>query len=609
MRNSYKEIGDFLRPYLPYFILAFLAMIILALFNGCFTLIIQPVMDELFIQKIGGAANINSYLTEKSRALRDLIQNVFNINDQNMITTLPFLLFLTFLGQSIFSFISLYLMKILGLKVIKDIRDFLFDKLIYQSIGFVKSSSTGDLVSRITNDIDKIKQAVSETLAVMVRESLTIIVLLAVVFYQDPVMATSTLIMAPVVGIILSLFSKKVKKRGIESQETIGRLSAFITERILGLKVVKAFVAEEKEKQIFNKINQEHYYINSRIALAYSCASPIMNVIGGVVAAFIFWLGMKRIAGGYITPGQFNSFLASIFMLYSPLKRLANVNNDLQIGKAAYSRISKFYSSYNLKDDLKRGSKDFSAGDIEFKNINFSYKDNSEKVLKSISFKAKENSVTAIVGRSGAGKTTLLNILLAFYKADSGELLINNQDINSISIEQLRESIGLVSQDIFLFNDTVANNIAYGNPKFSREKIISAAKIARADEFIQSLDKQYDTFIGEDGGLLSTGQRQRISIARAIVREPKILIFDEATSALDSESEKLVQEAMKDIFKGRTVFVIAHRLSTIINADNIIVLDNGEIKEMGNHQQLLKNDSLYSNLYNLQSNNSEFIIE
>jgi len=575
-------------------------MAMVAFFTAFFAVIIQPIMDELFIQSAGHLTEKASYISGKSEYIRNLIQDTFNIGSQGMVLILPIVLFFSFLGQAVFTFLSLYIMKTLGLKVVRNIRDKLYKNLINQSIEFLSKSKTGDLVSRITNDIEKIKFAVSETLSVYVRETLTLIALLLVVFYQDWYMALIALIILPVAVLFLALFGKRIKRAGIQSQVAIGRLSNFLSEAIIGNKIVKAYNMEDYEIERFSKSNQDHYKINTKIALIYSFSAPIMHTIGGLVAALIFVVGMRRVSGGDISPGQFTSFLAALFLMYNPIKRLAQANNDYQQGKAGYERVMEVIKDENTVLD-KPSAIDVKKvkGEIEFKNVFFSYIP-SVPVIENISFKVIPDEMVALVGSSGSGKTTLMNLLMRYYEYSSGEILVDGKNIRDFTLKSLRGSIGLVTQDVFLFNDTILSNIVYGSCDYSFEDIRKAADIARASGFIEELPEKYDSIVGERGILLSNGQRQRISIARAIIRKPSILIFDEATSSLDSESEQLIREAMTDVMKNRTTLIIAHRLSTIIEAKMILVIENGEIKEMGNHRDLLKKRGLYYSLYNLQ---------
>ena len=355
------------KPFLKRFILAMFFMAMVAVFTAFFAVIIQPIIDELFIQ--GGGR-----LSAKSKIIRNLIMRVLGVKESKLVLVLPQLLFLAFLGQAIFSFLSLYMMKTLGLKVVRNIRDKLYRNLIHQSIEFLSKSKTGDLVSRISNDIEKIKLAVAETLAVYIRESLTLVFLLIVIFYQDWAMASISLILIPIAAVPLIYFGRKVKKRGIQSQETIGELANFMSESAMGNKIVKAYNMEEFEINKFRQLNHKHFRINAKIAMAYSLAAPIMDVIGGLVAAGLFTIGMHRISLNTLSPGQFISFLTALFMMYSPIKRLSMAHNDYQQGKAGYERVKQIINTENPIQDRASALEIKSIrGEVEFKNVSFAY--------------------------------------------------------------------------------------------------------------------------------------------------------------------------------------------------------------------------------------------
>jgi ATP-binding cassette, subfamily B, bacterial MsbA len=595
-----RTLTDYFRPFLSRFLLACFFMLMVALFTTLLGLVIQPVFDEMLIQSSSDKQAFAAHLPAKSLMVRDFVAGMFHLQSGSIGQAMPLLLLIVFAGQGLFSFLSLYMMKTLGLKVVRNIRDQIYRQLIHQSVDFLAHSKTGDLVSRISNDIERIKSATSETLAVYIRETLTIVGLIVVIFYWDWKMAAASLLLFPLVAPPLAAFARKVKKRGLQSQETIGELSNFLAESVTGNRIVKAFNMEEYEINKFRQLNQRHFRINAKIALLYSLAAPVMDIVGGLVAAGLFIVGIHRIGNHTMTPGQFASFLASLFLMYSPIKRLSQAHNDYQQGKASFERVRQIMAAPNTVRDRTSAMELKSVrGEVEFRNISFAYTP-GVPVLRNISFSARPNEVVALVGTSGAGKTTIMSLLLRFYDPDSGDVTIDGRDIRSFTQQSLREQIGLVTQDVFLFNDTVLNNIAYGRKRYTRESVKRAAQIARAADFIEQLPQGYDTVVGERGALLSTGQRQRISIARAILKQPPILIFDEATSSLDSESESLIQEAITEVMKQRTTFVIAHRLSTIIEADRILVIEKGEIKENGSHRELIKKRGLYYQLYNLQ---------
>ena len=584
---------NYVKPFIIRFIWGLVFMAIVALFTVMLPLVIEPLINELSVRS-GGT------LSAEGQHIRDFIMQTLGIAEKNLVPILPTLLLVVFLGQAIFTFLSLYFMKTLGLKVIRDIRDKLYRNLVYQSVDFLSKAKTGDLTSRISNDIEKIRFGVSETLAVYIRETLTLLTLMVYVFLRDWQLALVCMVILPVASVPLVYFGRRVKKRGIQSQETIAELSNFLAETVAGNKIVKAYNMEEYEIRKFEDMNQKHYKINSKIAMVYSLAAPVMQFIGGLVAFAVFSLGTHRIATGTMDPGKFAAFFLSILMMYTPIKKLSQAHNDYQQGIAGFQRVVQIIITINpIKDKPDAVKLTRVKGEVSFRDVTFSYNEKLP-VIRNVNFTAQPGQMIALVGASGAGKSTLMNLLLRFYEPGSGDILIDGKSIMSISQASLREAISLVTQDIFIFNDTIENNIAYGSKNHTLAEVKRAAEIARAAEFIESLPQQYQAITGERGTLLSTGQRQRISIARAVLKKPAILIFDEATSSLDSESERLIQEAMVEVMKGRTTFVIAHRLSTIIAADEILVIEKGEIKEKGNHKQLLKKRGLYYSLYNLQ---------
>ncbi|MEW6455308.1 MAG: ABC transporter transmembrane domain-containing protein [Acidobacteriota bacterium] len=572
--------------------IAIFSMAMVAFFTATFTLLIQPIMDHLFLK--GSKEAPVAFIP------RDLFLKIFHIQETQLEGLLPFLLVMVFLGKGFFTFLSSYKMTSIGLTVVKSLRDKLYSHLIDQPINFFINRPTGELISRVTNDIDRIQTALSETLGDLIRESFTLIGLLFVIFYQDWKLAFISLLLIPMASIPIIGFGKKLKRKGLLGQKKMADISNIIFETVKGNRIVKAFNMEKFEKKKFLKLTDDHFKVHLKMSRISSFNSPFMEFLGAFVAAFILWVGTRKIVSGAVTPGQFTSFLTAMFLMYAPVKRLSKVNFNIQQALVGLERIEEIMKEQpEVKERGGLLTLPRVKGLLEFRNVSFSYSDKNF-VLKDVSFKAEPGELVAIVGLSGAGKTTLINLIPRFYEMNLGEITIDNYDIRSITLSSLRAQIGLVTQDIILFNDTVKNNIVYGLENISEVKIVESAKAAMAHDFIMNLSDGYETVIGEGGQILSLGQRQRIAIARAILKDPPILILDEATSQLDSESERAIQMALENLMKNRTTIVIAHRLSTIRKADKILVIDKGTIVEQGTHESLLKKRGIYAHLYVLQ---------
>jgi len=433
-----------------------------------------------------------------------------------------------------------------------------------------------------------------------IREIFILIALLVYVFITDWQLAMISFVIAPTAVIPLILFSRQLRKRGMQNQIKIAQIYNFLHEVITGNKIVKAFTMEKFELKKFARATKSYFKTSIKLAWIGSLSSPFMEFLGGVIGAVVLGIGTWRITQGYISPGDFCSFIVAIFYSYTPIKRLSRANNTIQLGLASYERIQEIFQA---KPQVEEHPRAYPLppvkGRIKFENVSFSYNE-MMPVLYDVNFEVKPTETVAFVGLSGAGKTTIINLLSRFYDPTSGKITIDGIDIREVNLSSLRSQIGLVTQDLILFNDTVRNNIAYGLEEISTDRIAEAAKAAKAHEFIKKLPKGYDADIGEKGTLLSSGQRQRLAIARALLKDPPILVLDEATSALDSESERLIQIAMANVMKDRTTFVIAHRLSTVRSANRIFVIDKGKIAEIGTHEELCQQDGIYKKLYDLQ---------
>lgn len=573
-------------------IIAFIFTLFVALFTYIFVNMIQPIMDEMF--QVAPQS-----LPQKARLL-DFVFQYLHITKEQLAAVLPLMLVIVVFGKGFFTFLSSYFMRSLGHKIIKQLRDELYENLIYQSSNFFDHASTGELMSRLTNDVDKLQDAVSNTMGDFLRELFTFFALLIGVFIIDWQLSLASFVLAPLALIPLIIFSRELRKKGLLNQVKMAKIYTILHETITGNKIVKAFTMEKFEIKKFIQATFSYFKTSLKLAWIMSLSSPFMEFIGGLVGAFILIFGTRRIAQGEISPGDFSAFLIAIFLMYTPIRRLSRANNTIQQGAACYERIQELMRiTPKIKENPRAYSLPPVKGKVAFENVNFSYS-KARSVLYDVNLEVMPAETVALVGLSGAGKTTIVNLISRFYDPTSGRITIDGIDIRDVTLSSLRSQIGLVTQDLILFNDTVRNNISYGQEEISLDEVIRAAKVAEAHDFISKFPQGYETQIGERGQLLSGGQKQRLAIARALLKDPPILILDEATSSLDSESERLIQRALDKLMKNRTTFIIAHRLSTIINADKIVVIDKGRIVESGSHQKLCREDGIYKKLYELQ---------
>jgi subfamily B ATP-binding cassette protein MsbA len=508
-----------------------------------------------------------------------------------------------YLAKGLGSYFSSYLMTDIGQRVVRDLRDQLFRHILNQSAAFFSRRTSGQLMSRITNDVNQVQQAVSETIGDLLREGLSVIGYAVMMFYFDWRLALVCVTSAPLVVYPLVRLGQRVRRSTRRSQEQLEHLSHLTAEAFTGHRIVKAFAAERHEAERFSAASHQLYRTNLKVTSTLSVLSPIMEFLGGVAIVALLWYGRHQIARAALTPGDFLAFIFAAFMLYTPIKRLSRVNANLQQATAAAHRIFEMLDAHSEVQERPgaRPLTGVSTG-IEFRHVGFAYEDVPGKpILRDVSFSVDAGQVIAIVGLSGAGKTTLVNLLPRFYDVTSGAVLIDGIDIRDLTLKSLREQIGIVTQETVLFDDTIARNIAYSARGASASAIEEAARAAHAHEFIQNLPDRYDTRIGERGQRLSGGQRQRLAIARALLKNSPILILDEATSSLDAESELLVQDALANLMRNRTAFVIAHRLSTVRRADAIVALERGRVAEIGRHDELLARPAgVYAKLYALQ---------
>ena len=555
--------------------LAMICMLIIAIATAATAFLVKPALDDIFFNK-----------------------NV------KMLKLIPIAVVVIYFLRGFGMYGQTYLMNYVGESVIRRLRNTLYDHIQDLPISFFHKEKTGTLMSRITNDVSIIKSMVSTAVTGSLKDAFTIVGLIAVIFYRDWQMALFAFIVLPIAFIPVIEFGRRVRKISTGCQEAMADLSSFLHETLAGNKIVKAFGMEGYEKKRFHEKALNLFKLEMKSIIASSLSSPIMEALAGLGIAFIIWYGGSKVISGTSTPGTFFSFMAAVLMLYDPVKKLSGLNNAIQQGLAASDRV------FDIIDRKSEIAEDNNPVEIQsmphcvaFDNVFFKY--DEEMILKDINLDVKAGEILALVGMSGGGKTSLVNLIPRFYDVTKGTILVDGIDIRKASISSLRKQIAIVTQEPILFNNTVRNNIAYGNQNASQMDIENAAKAAYAHNFIESFSDKYDTIIGELGSRLSGGEKQRICIARALLKDAPILILDEATSSLDTESEMLVQKALENLMKGRTTFVIAHRLSTIDYANRIVVIVDGRIVEEGKQEEMLARRGKFYKLYQMQFNNNK----
>jgi subfamily B ATP-binding cassette protein MsbA len=591
--SLYRRLLKLVKPYWGKLGLAMICMVGLAGLTAAQAFFLKPVINGVFERKDVLPPYVKDFIIKLH--LGDLLLK----KDMEMLNILPFFLICLFLVKGIFNYGQAYLMNFVGLRIIADIREKLYNHLQTLSFSYFTKTPTGILISRILNDVNLIQGAVSTTISGLFKDIITIAFLIGVAFYQSWKLAIIAFIIFPLGVIPIKELGKRMRKFARKGQQRYGLLTTFLHETITGNRIVKAFTMEEYEKRRFAEENERLFKTFLKRIRVRALTAPIMESLGGVAAAVIIWVGGYMVTRGELTLGGFVSFIVAIFMLYPNIRELSKVNLEIQEGLAGAGRIFELLDTAAEITD-KEGAVRLPpiSQEIDFQKVTFKYEE--EVVLKDISLHVKVGEIIALVGMSGAGKTSLVNLLPRFYDVEKGQIRIDGYDIREVTLKSLREQIGLVTQQTILFNDTVRNNISYGNLKSTEQEILEAAKAANAHDFIQRMPQGYETIIGEQGVKLSGGERQRLSIARALLKNAPILILDEATSSLDSDSETEVQRALEELMKGRTVFVIAHRLSTIRNAHRIVVLSEGQIVEEGTHEGLISLEGEYRRLYELQ---------
>ena len=563
------------------FVVAFMAMLLYAVASAGVAYLIKPIIDEGLQPGEGGT----------------------NLPDPQNLMFWSGAVLIAYLAKGLGAYFSAFLMTDIGQRVVRDLRDQLFRHILDQSAAFFSRRSVGQLMSRITNDVSQVQQAVSETVGDLLREGLALLGYAYLLFYLDHKLALVCITGAPVVVYPLVRLGQRVRRSTRRSQEELEHLSHIAGEAFAGHRIVKAFGAEAHEARRFATAADLLYRTNLKITSTVAILPPLMEFLGGIAVVALIWHGSQRIGSGETTQGSFLGFIFAAFMMYTPIKKLSRVNTHLQQAMAASERI--FYLLDRHTEVRERdGAQPLQPlrHSVEFRNVAFAYDDTETSILRDVSFRVGAGQMIAIVGLSGAGKTTLVNLIPRFYDVSGGAVLIDGVDVRDVTLRSLRSQVGIVTQETVLFDETIAANIAYGSPNAAQADIEAAARAAHAHEFILHQPHGYETRIGERGQKLSGGQRQRLAIARALLKNPPILILDEATSALDAESEQLVQDALANLMRNRTAFVIAHRLSTVRRADMIVALERGRVAEIGRHDELLANaDSVYAKLYALQA--------
>ena len=608
--DQFVNILKYAKPYKKYAIGHIVCNIFFALFSTLSMIALKPMLDVIFKQKketvsvkpvYQGLSEIGDYL-EKLLAYQ--MREFTGGDNSKALIFVVGLIIIAFLLKNLFGYLANYFMVFLRNGVVRDLRNAVYKKTVELPLSYFSEQKKGDIMARVTNDVSTLQYSMLPVLELIIREPLTIVFTIVAMLYLSPSLTLFVFIFIPITGLIINRIGKSLKRKSDRVQNEQGVILSTLEETLTGLRIIKGFNAEEKFDTKFRESSTRFYNFSNKLMNRQNLASPASEVLGISVIAILLWYGGKLVltegSSGGLDGSAFLVYMGLAYYILTPAKAISRGLYNIKQGNAAAERIQEIIDTPNvLKDKVDAITKTDFTSQIEFKNISFKYE--NEYVLKNFSLVIPKGKTVALVGQSGSGKSTIANLITRFYDVNEGEILIDGLDIRDLTTSSLRKQLGIVTQEALLFNDSIKNNIKLGNQNATDEEVIEALKIANAWEFVKNLPKGIETNIGDSGNKLSGGQKQRLSIARAVLKSPPIMILDEATSALDTESERLVQVALENMMKNRTSIVIAHRLSTIQNADEIVVLNKGEIVEKGKHQELIAKKGVYQKLVEMQS--------